>query len=374
MDRLSADLERTRSAAATAAPAEVAAERRRGRGSRGSGLWGRSRTLGSSGRIVEISGRTGRVTIETDEARVVVPVRRRRDRGRADRRAGAAGRGGRCAPAARCRADLAPARPARRAGGGRARAAGGYLDEALLAGLDEAVIVHGAGTGALRRSIREYLADHPRVRDTRPGRREEGGDGATVARALGLGRRGRRRRRLASAVGSASAPRSRPALGWASATVTASASRSGTRPACRSRSAPAARRSRGAGRAAERRLVAAPALDPASVGPLPGRVVALPVDQVEEDLLAGAPVTRSPGWSPQPSCQILPLSSSISRRSCRESCCCGWLDVAKISVTVVRVKAPGSSPLMASTCASTMPSGRGKSRSGRSAAAVTSAM
>jgi DNA mismatch repair protein MutS2 len=57
----------------------------------------------------------------------------------------------------------------------------GYLDEALLAGFDEAVIVHGAGTGALRRSIREYLADHPRVRGTRPGRREEGGDGATVA-------------------------------------------------------------------------------------------------------------------------------------------------------------------------------------------------
>jgi DNA mismatch repair protein MutS2 len=47
--------------------------------------------------------------------------------------------------------------------------------------MDEAVIVHGAGTGALRRSIREYLADHPRVRSTRPGRREEGGDGATVA-------------------------------------------------------------------------------------------------------------------------------------------------------------------------------------------------
>jgi DNA mismatch repair protein MutS2 len=57
----------------------------------------------------------------------------------------------------------------------------GYLDEALLAGLDEAVILHGAGTGALRRAIREYLADHPRVRSTRPGRKEEGGDQATVA-------------------------------------------------------------------------------------------------------------------------------------------------------------------------------------------------
>ncbi|MGH2456092.1 MAG: Smr/MutS family protein, partial [Candidatus Limnocylindria bacterium] len=58
---------------------------------------------------------------------------------------------------------------------------GRYLDEALLAGLDEAVIVHGTGTGALRRAVREYLAEHPRVRDTRPGRREEGGDQATVA-------------------------------------------------------------------------------------------------------------------------------------------------------------------------------------------------
>jgi DNA mismatch repair protein MutS2 len=55
-----------------------------------------------------------------------------------------------------------------------------YLDQALLAGADQAVIIHGAGTGALRRSIREYLADHPRVRGQRKGRREEGGDGATV--------------------------------------------------------------------------------------------------------------------------------------------------------------------------------------------------
>jgi len=56
-----------------------------------------------------------------------------------------------------------------------------YLDRALLAGVDQVVIVHGAGTGALRRTIREYLATHPRVREQRPGRREEGGDGATVA-------------------------------------------------------------------------------------------------------------------------------------------------------------------------------------------------
>jgi len=37
------------------------------------GLWGRSRTLGSAGRIVEVSGRTGRVTLETDGVRMVLP-------------------------------------------------------------------------------------------------------------------------------------------------------------------------------------------------------------------------------------------------------------------------------------------------------------
>jgi DNA mismatch repair protein MutS2 len=145
------------------------------------GLWGRSRTLGSAGRIVDVSGRTGRVTIETDASRVVIPGDdveivsepiagpSPRDEEMTELRRRAASR---IAP----RLDLR---------GERVEAAleqlGAYLDEALLAGQDEALIVHGAGTGALRRSIREYLAEHPRVRSTRPGRRDEGGDGATVA-------------------------------------------------------------------------------------------------------------------------------------------------------------------------------------------------
>jgi DNA mismatch repair protein MutS2 len=145
------------------------------------GLWGRSRTLGSSGRIVEVSGRTGRVTLETDEARIVLPsddveVVPEPIRGPApqDREADELRR--------RAASRIAPQLDLR---GERVEAAlerlAEYVDEALLAGLDEAVIIHGAGTGALRRSIREYLADHPRVRGTRSGRREEGGDGTTVA-------------------------------------------------------------------------------------------------------------------------------------------------------------------------------------------------
>ena len=130
---------------------------------------------------MEVSGRTGRVTLETDGARVVVPGDDievvaepiagppPRDNELANLRQRAASR---IAP----RLDLR---------GERVEAAieqlGAYLDEAILAGLDEAVIVHGAGTGALRRAIREFLSDHPRVRGTRAGRREEGGDGTTVA-------------------------------------------------------------------------------------------------------------------------------------------------------------------------------------------------
>jgi DNA mismatch repair protein MutS2 len=56
-----------------------------------------------------------------------------------------------------------------------------FLDAALLAGHDEIRIVHGHGTGRLRRVVRLFLDDHPVVARHRPGRPEEGGDGATIA-------------------------------------------------------------------------------------------------------------------------------------------------------------------------------------------------
>ena len=57
---------------------------------------------------------------------------------------------------------------------------GRYLDDASLAGLPRATIVHGLGTGALRDAVRSQLSAHPLVRSWRPGGRGEGGDGATV--------------------------------------------------------------------------------------------------------------------------------------------------------------------------------------------------
>lgn len=55
-----------------------------------------------------------------------------------------------------------------------------YLDEAYLARLPFVRIIHGKGTGRLRRAVRELLAGHPQVRDFRPGDQFEGGEGVTV--------------------------------------------------------------------------------------------------------------------------------------------------------------------------------------------------
>ncbi len=57
-----------------------------------------------------------------------------------------------------------------------------YLNDAYLAGLPSVRIIHGRGTGALRRAVREQLEGHPLVASYRPGDQHEGGDGATVAK------------------------------------------------------------------------------------------------------------------------------------------------------------------------------------------------
>lgn len=60
-----------------------------------------------------------------------------------------------------------------------------YLDEAYLAGLPYARIIHGKGTGVLRRAVRDLLRDHPLVATYRPGEPNEGGDGVTVVKFVG---------------------------------------------------------------------------------------------------------------------------------------------------------------------------------------------
>lgn len=55
-----------------------------------------------------------------------------------------------------------------------------YLDEAYMANLGEVSIVHGKGTGVLRKAINDMLKKHPHVKNYRLGEYGEGGDGVTI--------------------------------------------------------------------------------------------------------------------------------------------------------------------------------------------------
>jgi DNA mismatch repair protein MutS2 len=55
-----------------------------------------------------------------------------------------------------------------------------FLDAASLAGTSHLRIVHGHGTGALRRAIGDLLKDHPHVAGFKPAPQDQGGSGATV--------------------------------------------------------------------------------------------------------------------------------------------------------------------------------------------------
>jgi len=55
-----------------------------------------------------------------------------------------------------------------------------YLYDAFMAGLLSVRIVHGKGTGTLRRAVHESLARHPLVKSYRLGDYGEGDYGVTV--------------------------------------------------------------------------------------------------------------------------------------------------------------------------------------------------
>ena len=56
------------------------------------------------------------------------------------------------------------------------------LNEAAMAGMPFLRVIHGKGTGALRKALREYLGKHPLVKAVETARQEEGGEGATIVR------------------------------------------------------------------------------------------------------------------------------------------------------------------------------------------------
>jgi len=54
-----------------------------------------------------------------------------------------------------------------------------FLDRAFLAGLPRIRIVHGTGMGVLRRTLRDYLRNHPHVTTVTEPPQNQGGQGAT---------------------------------------------------------------------------------------------------------------------------------------------------------------------------------------------------
>lgn len=55
-----------------------------------------------------------------------------------------------------------------------------YLDDAYMISLERVRIVHGKGTGALRRGVQEYLRTHPMVKSFHGAEPREGGFGVTI--------------------------------------------------------------------------------------------------------------------------------------------------------------------------------------------------
>ncbi|MCA9878479.1 MAG: Smr/MutS family protein, partial [Thermomicrobiales bacterium] len=56
-----------------------------------------------------------------------------------------------------------------------------YLEDAYRSGMPFVRIIHGKGTGALRKVVRDFLAEHPAVARYESAPANQGGDGATVA-------------------------------------------------------------------------------------------------------------------------------------------------------------------------------------------------
>ena len=57
-----------------------------------------------------------------------------------------------------------------------------FLDQAVVTGLHQVYVIHGKGTGKLRRKLSDYLKGHREVESIRLGNWNEGGAGVTIVK------------------------------------------------------------------------------------------------------------------------------------------------------------------------------------------------
>src|SRR5690625_872270 len=55
-----------------------------------------------------------------------------------------------------------------------------YIDDALVQGYPRVSIIHGKGTGALRKGVDKFIQSHPYITSHRLGAQNEGGSGVTI--------------------------------------------------------------------------------------------------------------------------------------------------------------------------------------------------
>jgi DNA mismatch repair protein MutS2 len=57
-----------------------------------------------------------------------------------------------------------------------------FIERAVMAGLGQIYVIHGKGTGTLRRTLTNFLKQHREVASLRLGNWNEGGAGVTIVK------------------------------------------------------------------------------------------------------------------------------------------------------------------------------------------------
>ena len=145
------------------------------------------RSMGAEGDVLSAPDKAGQIEVQVGAFKMRVPMgdvtlRRTARAASAARESASTGSMGRYATTA----PVAPPPLEYDFRGWRAEAAIEEMDrrlnEASLAGMPFLRVIHGKGTGALRKSMREYFRSHPLVKEVETAPVEQGGEGVTIVK------------------------------------------------------------------------------------------------------------------------------------------------------------------------------------------------